>query len=203
MKSTGVFSLAFAVCVLSSAFDNALCQTTRDMDREINAWADQKGVVVTKTARDELGQALVGFVKINAPAVGFGASEINSLERSARESSMTLQDSTSPIARYVVVSPNASTVPVNAFQTQFVFALFGLVTPTLERFPNIRLVVQPVPPRDYTVHINGQRYEATERGLYGVAPGRVGVRVIRETKPPCAWEGMVLRDSEQLVSCNF
>jgi hypothetical protein len=104
---------------------------------------------------------------------------------------------------YVVVHGQASQIEVFQGPVAFFDDLLSRVGSLLEMFPNIRLVVQPVPPRDYIVEINDERYPATESGLYGVAPGTVKVRVLRGTKPPCSWAGTVARGADQVVSCNL
>jgi hypothetical protein len=73
----------------------------------------------------------------------------------------------------------------------------------LERFPTVHLVVQPTPPRDFTVAINGEACPATERGLYKVPGGKVEVQVVRLGKPPCVWNGYLESGRMQEVSCNF
>jgi hypothetical protein len=73
----------------------------------------------------------------------------------------------------------------------------------LEKFPTIRLIVQPAPPRDYSVAINGEDCPATERGLYKVPSGSVEVRVVRAGKPPCVWTGNLTYGRTQDVPCDF
>lgn len=73
----------------------------------------------------------------------------------------------------------------------------------LARFPTIRLIVQPAPPRDYSVSINGEDCPTTERGLYKVPFGSVEVRVERAGKPPCVWSGRLTDGRTQEVPCNF
>jgi hypothetical protein len=73
----------------------------------------------------------------------------------------------------------------------------------LENFPTIRLIVQPAPPRDYSVAINGEDCPPTERGLYKVPSGLVQVRVERAGKPPCVWSGRLTDGRTQEVPCNF
>jgi hypothetical protein len=73
----------------------------------------------------------------------------------------------------------------------------------IARFPVIRIVVQPTPPRDYSVEINGEDCPPTEKGLYKVPIGKVVVRIVREGKPPCVWSGQLTDGGKQEVACNF
>jgi hypothetical protein len=69
----------------------------------------------------------------------------------------------------------------------------------LDTWPVIKLVVMPVPPLDYSVSINGQTMNVTERSEYAVPPGTdVVMNVTRGSYPPCAWVGHVVKN-EQVI----
>jgi hypothetical protein len=72
----------------------------------------------------------------------------------------------------------------------------------VQMLPRIHLVVNPVPPRDYVVKINGREYPATPESMYGVAPGSsVEVVVTRGTLQPCERTLVVRKD--ETVTCEF
>jgi hypothetical protein len=74
----------------------------------------------------------------------------------------------------------------------------------LQRYPQLHLLVEPVPPRDYSVKINGRAYDATEKALYGVASGVViMVRIERSGKVPCEWSGTVSEGQVQTIPCTL
>jgi hypothetical protein len=73
----------------------------------------------------------------------------------------------------------------------------------LQKYPMIRLIVNPAPPRDYSVSINHQDCKATEKGLYKVLPGLTRVRVERSGKAPCEWSGRLLQGDSQEILCNL
>lgn len=75
------------------------------------------------------------------------------------------------------------------------------VMPSLRKLPTIQLTVNPSPPRDYQVKINGEECPATEQGRYAVAPGDIVVSVTRTGRPECAWRGRVTADTT--VTCDF
>ncbi|WP_316199367.1 hypothetical protein [Bradyrhizobium sp. SZCCHNS2002] len=70
----------------------------------------------------------------------------------------------------------------------------------LQKYPIIHIVVNPVPPRDYVIRINGKVYEATERSEYAVKQGPVAVEVTRKDRPPCLWRGSAKPVQEILCS---
>jgi hypothetical protein len=74
---------------------------------------------------------------------------------------------------------------------------------SLESFPTIHISVDPIPPRDFKVSINGEDCPATEAGLYKVPVGSAQVSVVRSGKTPCTWSGSMARGQTQLVSCHF
>jgi hypothetical protein len=198
-------ALLFAIFAASSSLDYALSQTTEgsDIDKRIAEWSAQKDVTVTKSARTELGVELQKYVSANASRAGFTSNEVRALAEGAKKSSIKVVPVSSGYVVHVYEKAQIEARP--GYKVAFVDDLLSLsrVGSILERFPNIHLVVQPVPPRDYIVEINDERYPATESGLYGVAPGVVKVRVVRGTKPPCSWAGTVARGADQVVSCNL
>jgi hypothetical protein len=70
---------------------------------------------------------------------------------------------------------------------------------TLDTWPTIKLIVTPVPPRDYVVMLNGTRKNSTEQGEYIVPKGTmVQLVVSRPSIPVCKWTQRVVRD-EQVI----
>jgi hypothetical protein len=84
--------------------------------------------------------------------------------------------------------------------TVFNFLNIGKI---LQIYPQLHLAVQPVPPRDYSVKINGGIYEATEMALYGVSPDvLIMVRIERAGKA-CEWSGLVSTGHVVEVKCTL
>jgi hypothetical protein len=202
-------ALLFTIFAASSSLDYALSQTNEgsDIDKLIAEWSTQKGVVVTKSARAELGVELENYVNANASTAGFAPREVRALAEGAKQSSIKVVANPAYIGEgqefIVGLGGNLSIAVRTPYVRRFIDGLLGRIGSFLERFPNIHLVVVPAPPRDYIVEINDEPYPATESGLYGVAPGAVKVRVVRGTMPPCSWAGTVARGPDQEVSCNL
>jgi hypothetical protein len=72
----------------------------------------------------------------------------------------------------------------------------------LEKFPTIHLTVQPVPPIDYTVAINGQDCPP-DRGAYKVPVGNFEIQVVRSGKPPCLQKGILSEGETRAVACKL
>lgn len=175
----------------------------------VDQWTAQTGIVITAPARKELVQTLAQQLREKAPQHGFSDAEAKKLSRS-----LTIAEALAVHPdRIIGTSHQADTwagitsVPLkNPEQWSFVSRLMSLETlwPYLKRYPLIKVVVDPMPPRDYKVEINGKFYPATEQSLYGVPDGSVSVRVLRENKPPCIWNGIVEDGEDQtLVSCHL
>lgn len=71
----------------------------------------------------------------------------------------------------------------------------------LEKLPILRITVQPVPPRDYSVKIKDHDYGAIEKIC--VRAGSISLRIERAGKPACHWAGTLSEGDEQTVACNF
>jgi hypothetical protein len=73
----------------------------------------------------------------------------------------------------------------------------------LQKFSTIKISVEPAPPRDYRVVINGDDCPATEKSEYKVMPGQSTVKVTRSPKPTCEWTGPIAAGATQLVPCRL
>lgn len=85
-------------------------------------------------------------------------------------------------------------------------ALSGeVVAMQLRKLPRITVIVSPVPPRDYMIHINNQRNRARDRDaeVFAVEPGPVTVQVTRKDKPDCTWRGNMALGDEHQVHCDL
>lgn len=69
----------------------------------------------------------------------------------------------------------------------------------LRRFPVLHIIVTPVPPRDYTIKINGETQPVTDQSRYVVQNGMTIVTVQRVGIPPCTWREQV--DTDKEISC--
>ena len=83
-------------------------------------------------------------------------------------------------------------------KTEVRLAAFAL----LEKFPTIHLTVQPVPPIDYTVAINGQDCPP-DRGAYKVPVGNFEIQVVRSGKPPCLQKGILSEAETRAIACKL
>jgi hypothetical protein len=73
----------------------------------------------------------------------------------------------------------------------------------IEKFPIIRVIVEPTPPRDYTITVNGEDCTSHNKDAFKVPAGVAEVRVERLGKPPCVWSGHVTSGRTQEVACNL
>jgi len=73
----------------------------------------------------------------------------------------------------------------------------------LERFPTIRVVVQPTPPKDFLLTINGESCPSTEKAMYRVPVGEVKVRVWRPGTSICEKTYNTSPGSAYEVQCTF
>jgi hypothetical protein len=179
------------------------------VDQAIERWSKEKGVVVTKEVRERLARdSAVKFVT-GAPEAGFKTSDAWQLG-SVIAGGGTVKSSPGGEWGRLEGRSSAGDVVASVWmsdprQHDFLRGTTGVekISSLLTTYPTLHLVVQPVPPRDYSVKINGQAYSATEKALYGVAPGSVRVRIERDGKPPCEWSGMVSEGQAQTIACKL
>jgi hypothetical protein len=137
---------------------------------------------------------------VTSPALAQSRPDIDALaDRWSADKQMHIPNSVRNFVKVAVTQEATGLMSRSTSREELTRALSGW----LERFPTIHLVVQPAPPRDYSVAINGEDCPATERGLYKVPFGSVEVRVVRTGRPPCVWSGKLVDGRTQEVSCNF
>jgi hypothetical protein len=73
----------------------------------------------------------------------------------------------------------------------------------VSKLPTVVLSVQPVPPKNYQVWINGEKCPLTDTAKYLVPPGTIQVKVTYPGKTPCNWSGTLSGSDEQEVDCAF
>lgn len=78
-----------------------------------------------------------------------------------------------------------------------------LVLLQIERMPSITIVVDPVPPVDYLVQINGDPVRVNNEGRYRVDAGDVVVRVTRASRQDCRWKGNLQAGAVPHVACKL
>ncbi len=180
--------MLIGLAMLCGSLESAAQETA--LETALTDWARRTGVVVTRGARDELAWTIgaEAYRTAAGPTAPGPPPDVGSSEKSAV---IALADSL-----------EASKRP-RFYESLTRLVAFPALDLRLKRFPNVRVVVQPAPPRDYAVQINGETYPATEQGLYGVAAGPVSVSVSRRPKPPCTWQGWLQEAQEHTLTCQF
>lgn len=94
---------------------------------------------------------------------------------------------------------NVRSVPLTPNQDAFIDV--DHLRPKIQTYPVVKLVVVPVPPRDYSIRINKREQSASEAASYRVPKGQVEVIVERAGKPPCVWKGPLLPGQVKTINC--
>jgi hypothetical protein len=202
-KYTEIRLLIFIVAL---AFSPALAQTHDPIDVDVatERWASENNVFVTKSARDQLHELLVASL---SNSVGLPKESLSAVGQELRDTGSLRFARVGPPTR----SPGLFSVPttvgavqVTSEQASVLAKLLSMesISSWLARFPSIRVIVQPAPPVDYNIAINGEKCPP-DKGLYRVPAGLVDVQVTRFGKAPCVWRGSVLQGQTQDVSCSL
>jgi hypothetical protein len=217
MKSqlrTGVLAL-LTIVIAEITVAQAQTVSSTSVNAAINRWSKEKGVVVTMEVRKQVAGDLAfefttnarekaGLETVEAWHLGGAIADGGAIEYRNSGNSPRLRGKDA--AGKVVFSSSAPARSGGNSAWDWVLHIvdYTKIGSLLQKYPQVHLVVQPVPPRDYSVKINGSTYDATEPSLYGVAAGvTIMVRVERSGKPPCEWSGIVSDGQVQMVDCTL
>jgi hypothetical protein len=208
-------------------------KTRFDIKSALAMWSKQNQVVVTSSAAEQAGRDLAEEFVWRAPHEGIKGSDARRLSQliargriivsASRRRSATLRGYPGDVvvtakepehwgeedvpAAKSHREPDMADLPQQQSWSisQFLETIFGdSLDELLEMYPKLHIVVQPIPPRDYSVKINGRIYQATETSLYGVSSSVVvTVRVERLGKPPCEWSGKLPKGQVQTIACTL
>jgi hypothetical protein len=208
----------FAIVVVAGqARAQMVSHTSSSVDEAIDKWSKENGVIVTKDVRDQLarnsaikfvtGAPEVGLKTIDAWQLGGVIADGGTVEYTSRGKTVLLKGKSGAgnVVAYASALPSQPDRPAAGW-SDFLSSLVDYVKigEFLQTYPRLHLVVQPVPPRDYSVKINGRTYQPTEAALYGVVAGAiVRVRIERAGKPPCEWTGTVSDGQVQNIPCTL
>jgi hypothetical protein len=208
-------TIGFGLMVLSSG---AVAQVwTRDL---VAIGLQEADVYLTPTAERKLKTQIASDFAKGAQQAGFSRWQTSEFAEALRLGTVASMPGGAhgyyvakplhgPTISYDV--PNVNAADVNVIpggDTPSVRYLFSFTSKDrlnvyLQKFSTIKLNVEPVPPRDYSIVINGDNCRATEKGEYKVLPGVSTVQVTRPPKPSCEWSGSIAEGATQLVACKL
>lgn len=213
--------IAFGAFVSNQTFAQ-VTSSTGSIDADIDKWSRERGVIVTSDVREQISRNLAFRFATDAPKVGLSTADAWHLGGAIADGgrvSVESRGSANNVAVLTGMSRTGATIASARINIEppdqgghqpsrrsFWEGLgdYFKVGEILQTYPQLHLVVQPVPPRDYSVTINGQTYDATDMGLYGVVPGAtITVRVERPGKQPCDWSGQVMGGQVQTIACTL
>jgi len=190
------------IFIAALAVSPAIAQNPIDISVATDRWASEKNVFVTKSARNQLNEFLVASL---TNSVGLPKDSLSALGQELRDTgSLRIARAPTRSPGLFSVQTTGGAVQVTPEQASVLGKLLSMesISSWLERFPSVRVVVQPAPPIDYSIAINGEKCPP-EKGLYRVPAGLVKVQVTRSGKAPCIWHGSLLQGQVQDVSCSL
>jgi hypothetical protein len=166
------------ICLLMcSVYTPALTTSaaSQTLDSALDAYVSNSGIYVTAAARR--------FAK-SFPASGQHTTEWLATRDTAKQATteMTLGHNQNP----------------KEWET-----MAGWLSGFLWKLPTIVLHVQPIPPKNYQVRINGENCPLTDQAKYLVPPGATVVEVTFPGKKACKWSGSLSESDQQNVDCEF
>src|SRR5262249_39637562 len=160
-------------------------QNPIDVGVATDRWASENNVFVTTSARNQLHEFLAASL---SNSVGLPKESASALSQEIRDTGSLQFARVGPPTRspgLFSVKTTGGAFRVTNEQAGVLAKLLSIesISSWLERFPTVRVVVQPAPPVDYIVAINGEKCPP-EKGLYRVPAGLVDVQVTRVGKSP-------------------
>lgn len=203
------YRLALAVSILAVS-GSLTCAASADekrigFDELIAKWSNQEGIVLVEGAQTSFKALAIRSFITEASSTGLEKGDIDTITdallangsisiASKPDSTLSVYDLTG-----MMVYETNDPTKVQLLRNPFEF----ISTKMIDRFPFIKVEVDPTPPLDYIVEIYGREYQATEKGEYGVPPGRVDVQVRRGNRPPCKWSGEVREGERHVLTCKL
>jgi hypothetical protein len=183
---------------------SAQAQDTNVLERELQ----KSGVYMTAAATNQFRQLVAADFVQGAEKAGFTRDQSFKFANSIVIGNIRAVPGGS--AGFYVADDGRSngpaSIPANA--TSLVnyllsFASAEKVGVYLQKFSTIKIEVQPAPPRDYKIVINGEACPATEKSEYKVMPGESSVNVSRPAIPTCEWKGPIAAGQTQVIPCKL
>lgn len=187
-----------------TAVANAQVPDTNVLERELQ----KSGVYMTATANRQFRQLVAADFALGAEKAGFTPDQSSKFTNSIAIGNIRVVSG--GVAGFYVADDGRATGPASipGEATPLVsyllsFASAEKVGVYLQKFSTIKIEVQPAPPRDYKIVINGEACQATEKSEYKVMPGESSVNVSRPAMPACAWKGPIAAGQTQVVPCKL
>jgi hypothetical protein len=137
------------------------------------AWTKETGIYVPRAVRKEYIEGISNQIARDVSEREASATVVKKWDPSVRaEAWRTKKDQVADTA----------TLTANALDRLATLRAVGF---WLERYPTIRVIVRPTPPKDFLLTINGELCPATEKAMYRVPIGAVTIRVWRQGSAPC------------------
>jgi hypothetical protein len=169
----------------------------------IGKWASDNDVVITAEGKKWVVDSLAKSFKEDAIDAGYTAVDAKKFSEAIADYGMVKAKAGTLVAETASseIGLAISTPKGVAFANKVVTVEYAIFQIT--RAPTIKLTVEPVPPRDYVVELNGKLVESTVRGEYKPAPGPTTFRAKRTNKEDCVWGGVLADGQVQPVSCQL
>jgi hypothetical protein len=167
------------------------------------------GGYYTTSANRYLRQQIAADFTAGAATAGFSPAQTRSFAdaiQSGQLQAFVLYPAGLPPAPRGVVSSPGATISYFSPQADFIFSFLYLprLGVYVQSLSIIKLQVEPVPPRDYQVVINGETInQPPDESIYKVLPGNAAVSVTRAAIAPCIWHGPLTAGETQVVTCKL
>lgn len=192
-----------ALACLAPAFGAVDVIQQFSYEAQIKAWETRTGEVVTASAHDAVLKAIAIDFSASATYAGIDVNNRSKVAQAIRDAGDFSVAPQGVIAKWSFGEVQFGWEDPTQFATVGSTLKPELISLKLEKMPCITVVVDPVPPVDYRIEINGDPVRVNDKGRYRVDAGEVVVRVTRAARQDCHWKGTLQLGAEQQVACKL
>ena len=175
-----------------------------ELNNVITQWSADNGVVVTAGGAQTALKAVAVKVEQNAHAVGVDPSEVAKFKMAIEQGGNVSAAPFGMIGKWdtgetalKLKGLDQYAAVTDPLRPKYVFM-------QLYDLPTLTVLVEPVPPLDFEIEINGRRLrEINPNGAYAIEAGEVDLLVTRATRPDCKWKGHLKTGEKRSIKCKM
>lgn len=201
-----ISALVLMVCSTSAIDHSAKAQDfTLSASEAVNVWSNETQVTVLPAAKTAALSAAAYQFGSQAIAAGIKPMEFAPVGKSISEGGSVFIMPESVIAKWESGYMEMKLDNGGKYKSLETALSSDFISLQLRELPRIVITIDPVPPRDYIIVINNNTEYARERDkeIFAVEPGPVKVKVTRENKENCEWEGVLGFGDEEAIHCSM
>lgn len=174
------------------------------LEKVIAQWSTEAGIIVTPAAAEAALKDVATKISTNALKAGVDPVQVAKFATVIEQGGYV-----STVPGGIVGEGDAGKADLRLGGSHLYAEIVSTLQPKyvfmqLYQYPTLTVLVEPVPPVDFVIEINGWRpREAKPDGTYAFEPGEIDLLVTRNNRPDCTWKGRLEAGQKFSVSCKM